>query len=35
VTSPISLAFLIAAVALLASIAVPLIRAKREEAMRE
>ena len=35
VTSPISLAFLIAAAALLGSIAVPLIRAKREEALQE
>ena len=35
VTSPLSLAFLIAAGALLASIAVPLIRAKREEALKE
>ncbi len=35
VTSPISAAFLIAAVVLLASIAVPMIRAKREEAMKE
>jgi TctA family transporter len=35
VTSPLSLAFLLAAAVLLASIAVPLIRAKREEAMKE
>ena len=35
VTSPLSLAFLLAAAALLASIAVPLIRVKREEAMKE
>ncbi len=35
VTSPLSLAFLLAAAALLASIAVPLIRTKREEALKE
>jgi TctA family transporter len=35
ITSPISAAFLVAAVALLALIAVPAIRTKREEAMRE
>jgi putative tricarboxylic transport membrane protein len=35
VTSPISLAFLLATAALLGSIAVPLIRAKREEALQE
>jgi TctA family transporter len=34
-TSLISAAFLLASLALVASIAVPLIRAKREEAMRE
>ena len=34
VTSPISLAFLLASAALLVSIAVPMIRAKREESMR-
>ena len=35
VTSPLSLAFLLAAAALLVSIAVPLIRTKREEALKE
>jgi TctA family transporter len=35
VTSPISAAFLVASLVLIASIAVPLIRAKREEAMQE
>jgi hypothetical protein len=35
VTSPISLGFLLAAAGLLISIAVPLIRAKREEALKE
>ena len=35
VTSPISLGFLLAAAGLLASIAVPLIRTKREEALKE
>jgi len=35
VTSPISAVFLLAAVLLLASIAIPTIRAKREEAMKE
>jgi TctA family transporter len=35
VTSPISAAFLVASLALVASIAVPLIRAKREEAMQD
>ena len=34
VTSPISLAFLLAATALLVSMAVPKIRAKREETMQ-
>ena len=34
-TSPISAGFLIAAAALLASIAVPAIRSQREEAMKE
>jgi len=35
VTSPLSAAFLIAALALLASIAVPMIRAQRDVAMKE
>ena len=35
VTSPISLAFLLASLALLVAIAVPMIRAKREEAMQD
>ena len=35
VTSPISLGFLLAAAGLLVSIAVPLIRSKREEALKE
>jgi putative tricarboxylic transport membrane protein len=35
VTSPLSAAFLLAALALLASIAVPLVRAKRDEALQE
>ena len=35
VTSPLSAAFLLAALALLVSIAVPAIRAQREEAMKE
>jgi putative tricarboxylic transport membrane protein len=35
ITRPISAAFLVAAVALLAAIALPALRAKREEAMQE
>jgi TctA family transporter len=35
VTSPLSVTFLLAALALLVSIAVPMVRAKREEALKE